>query len=385
MAVTQPKNATVSNPVEAALNAFKAGADPEAAVYGGASSNPSPSSSNNPQLIPEDGDENSETGSDESSNTEGLQDASQAGDAGAESENVANAAGAPQEDTDSHIYVTDESGRKKIKVDFSDKAKVKKAFEYAYGFRKMQAERDKSNAYVKQIEPEYKELKQSWAAIDKAVQEGGLKGLVNLISGDEKAFDSLIEKEVGLRDWKKTATPSEIERYDAQEMAASEKRAREKLEKEFQGLRDNVAQTQSDAQMKMLESKVNPAFDKWRFAGKLNNPTLEEMLDKSIWTTALDNLENARQKLGIAEHEMPASMIDQEFRKVRSAFEKVSSVQAETKTSQIMQQKKAAAQEKVVAHASKAMAKQTDAEAFASQIRGGNFVDAFRNALTGKR
>lgn len=384
MAVTQAKNATVSNPVEAALNAFKAGADPEAAVYGGA---PAPSPSNNPQLLPED---SSGDDSAQEQNTEQTQDESADGDAGAESQEASgqekeNAQGAQSKSADvESIFVTDDSGRREIKIDFSDRAKIKKAYELAALARKMQAERDRLSSRVKEIEPQHGELQQSWSAIEKAVQEGGLKGLVNLVSGDANAFDSLIEKEMALRDWKKNATPSEIERYEAQEQAAQERRNREKLEKEFQNLRDTVANERETAVQKALESKVNPAFDKWRFAGKLKDPALEEMLDKSIWTTALDNLDAARQKLGIAEQDMPASMIEQEFRKVRASFDKVIAKRTEEKTSQIIQQKKAAAQEKVAAHATKGMAKQSGADQFTQAIRSGNFVDAFRTAMGGK-
>lgn len=377
MALTQPQNAPEgSNPVLAAVEAFKSGRDVETAVYGkqgpGAHA-PKPAAKAEAPAHEEPADVSADNSSDSENSESNSAQASGA-------EEIAPAAN----DTD-YVYVTDESGRKKIKVDFADRDKTKKAYEYAYGFRKMQAERDKANSQLKDLEPKYQDMAKSWELMEKAVHDNGLEGLVNLISGDAKGFDKLVEKRMQLSEWKKSATPAELERYDAQQQAEAERRAREKLEKEFSSLRDKVEKDSDTAKFKTLESKVNPAFDKWRFAGKLGDASLEEQLDRAVWNQALDNIEGVRSKMGVEEHELPSTIIEQEFRKVRSTFDKVINKQTEKKTSQIIQQKKAAAQDKVAARATSGMQNNSAQDDFRNKVRSGDFVTAFREAMTGGR
>jgi hypothetical protein len=68
--------------------------------------------------------------------------------------------------------VTDDKGRRKVSIDLNDKEALARVLPQAYGFRKMQAERDQHAARLKEVEPQLKELETNWRTLETTYQQG---------------------------------------------------------------------------------------------------------------------------------------------------------------------------------------------------------------------
>lgn len=372
-------NAVVENPVNAAIDALRSGKDVEQAVYGTSTPAPSvePTSKEGFDVDKFLSGEEGAPVSEESDNQKDLPSTlDEVVDSSSSSESAPEKKGDIEE-----ILINEEGGRKKITVDWSDREKLKKYVHMAAGMRKFQAERDQVMGKLSQIEPEYKELKSSWEALENAFSQGGVKGLVNLLSGDQAGYEKHIQSEFARLKARETATPSELEKMDLEERLSIERRERERLTKQVEESLKRSQEEREQASIKSLEAQVHPAFDKYRFAGKLGDEVVEQRLDKAIWDQALRNLEEYPDNV-----ELSSSLIDKEFREVSNSFRKIINKQAEQKAKKVVASKKVAAQESA---ATKAMNgyianSASNAEKFKGDIRKGDFTSALRDLMTGK-
>lgn len=380
MSVSTPANAAVSNPVQAALEAFKAGRDPGEAVYGN-----SPSVSDTPAEG-----ENS-TPADSFSSLQEGETADQEGEA--EPSTLSPDAGndeAPKAVKVKEIIVTDDEGRKKLKVDFADEEKLTQYVQTAYaaqkGMRKFQAERDQANSRLQDIEPKYKDLEESWSSVETAYKQAGLKGLADLLGG-AGTYDKLIEREFSRRN----ATPAERERFDLEERMNRSEADRKRLEKQVQDNLSAAEKERDEAYNRSVASRVEPAFEKYRFAGKLGDPVAEHQVDQAIWSQTMEQLDEwgdayrkANGLAATARIDVPREIVERSFRTVSANFQKIISKQAEVKTAAVLKQKKEAAAETAAVQATKGMARSNETEAFKTNIRSGNIVGALRQFASGK-
>lgn len=371
------KNPVVKNPVDAALSALQGGQDVSAAVYGepseGAGETIDAADISGTESI---GDlmDKVESGTEES--TEGTETPS-ALDAVTDDSEEAAASSSDIED----VIVSDDSGRKKVKVDWNDREKLKKYVQMAAGMRKFQAERDRLNKELSDIQPKYQDLANSWQAIEDAFSSNGIKGLINLLGGDNEAYDRHIQAEFNRLKSRESASPSELERMDLEERLSSERRERERLAKQVEDNLKKAQEKEETASMKALESIVHPAFDKHRFAGKLGDDVVEARLDQAVWDQALKRLEDYPDDISLT-----PGIVEKEFRDVANSFRKIINKQAEQKAQKVVTNKKVAAQEAAAAKAMSGYKPKTTqaAEKFKSDIRGGNLVSALSDLMTGK-
>lgn len=280
------------------------------------------------------------------------------------------------------VSVTDDTGRKKIKVDWNNKDQIKKQIELAYGARKWQAERDKLQRELKNIQPEYQDLKQSWGAIEQAFKSDGIKGLVNLLEGRQDAYDSWIAGQIQRANLRATASESELRQMDLEERLNREAMERKKAQEELENYRKSLSQEKEVAEQKKLEATIHPAFNKHRFAGSLGDEVLETQLDQAVWTQALSRLESLPE-----DTELTNSLVEKVFSETASTFRKAINSQANKQVKAVVQGRKDAAQAKVSASTVSAMtrgASNAEADA-ASKIKSGNLVDVIKGALSGKR
>lgn len=275
----------------------------------------------------------------------------------------------PQPQKDEYVYVTDESGqRKKIKVDYTPE-KVRKAYEMAAGMRKFQAERDrlrKEMESLQQLKTDYEDLQQSWSALEGALREKGLAGLIDLLHGKEGYYDEFLARELERREYLKNASPAERERMQLEERLARVEREKARKEKEFQEYQEKLLREREAQEQLQLQNMINPAFNKYRFAGTLGDSILEERLDQAIWHQALSNLENLPDSV-----ELTPALVEKEFREVASTFKKVINKQATQKTKEIVETRKANAQAAVAAKAASGM-KQSYPQDVEQDIANGN-------------
>jgi hypothetical protein len=371
-------NSQVSNPVTAALDALKSGKDVESTVYG--SSSPSKSSE---EPTPSEGFEKSFTESfmDGEEGSEASQSEGQQKDLPSSLDEIVpeNAEAKDANKDVEEIIISDESGRKKITVDWNDRTKLKKYVEMAAGMRKFQAERDRVKAELSKVQSESREYVDSWTAIETAYSKEGIKGLINLVTGEADGYDKLLQRELGKLKARETATPSELERMDLEEKFQREARERQKLQAQVEAQLKKATEEREQASLKSLESRVLPAFEKHRFAGKLGDAKVEDRLDKAIWRETLEVLENYPDHV-----ELTPSMIEKEFREASNTYRKLINKQAEEKTKQVIQKKKVAAQETAAVKAMSGMRSNDARDAFKNDIRKGDLTSALTSVLTGK-
>jgi hypothetical protein len=371
------KNPVVPNPVDAALSALKGGNDVSAAVYGeqssdGAGETIDASDVSSAEAIGdlmdgvESGDTEDTTGSESLSAMDEVTDNSEEAATSSDIEDV---------------IVSDDSGRKKVKVDWNDREKLKKYVQMAAGMRKFQAERDRLNRELSDIQPKYKDLADSWQAIEEAFSSGGVRGLINLLGGSNDAYEKHIESEFSRLKARESASPSELERMDLEERLTNERREREKLARQVEDNLKKAQEKEETASMKALESIVHPAFDKHRFAGKLGDEIVEARLDQAVWDQALKRLEDYPDDISLT-----PSIVEKEFKEVANSFRKIINKQAEQKAQKVVTNKKVAAQEAAAAKAMNGYKPKTSqaSEKFKSDIRGGNLVSALSDLMAGK-
>lgn len=360
MSISQAANAAVPNPVAAAMEALKSGQDVEAAVYGGsASTSADAAEPAEDQQPPE---------------SEGTEEQSPTTDE-------------PVVAEVEEIEIADADGRKKVKVDWTDREKLKKYVQTAHaahkGMRKFQTERDQALTRLKEVEPQYQELAASWKAVEEAFQKDGVRGLVNLLAGNEGAYDQHIEQQYSRRSARAEAERmgdrAAIDKLDLEERLAKEASERARLAKQVEEHLQKANQEREQASYKALEARIYPAFERHRFAGKLGDSTAEHQLDSAVWQQAVQRLEQYPEGT-----ELTPELVDKEFRAVAATFQKIVTKQAERKADATLKQKKAAAAETAATVATKGMRQSDSKETFKNSIRSGKIADAFAQFMTGK-
>lgn len=285
---------------------------------------------------------------------------------------------APQGDFEEIVF-NDGKGRRKVKVDFSDRKQMKKLASMAYGHRKYQAERDKLKSELEQIQPDYQDLKETWSALEKAYTNDGIKGLVNLIAGEEDAFDKWSNELYEKKKHRENASAEELEKLDIQERAEREAKEKARLQKQMEDLLRQQEEAKEKTELSQLESQIHPAFSKYRFSGKLGNANLETRLDKAIWTQALDALNEMPDDV-----ELTPQVIDREFRKAANDFRQVIKTESNKQVKTAVNQRKRVAQTNAAVKAVKGYNQSTSQDKFKKDIRSGNYASALTDLLSGK-
>jgi len=278
------------------------------------------------------------------------------------------------------LTVKDSKGRRrKLKLDYSNRDALKKNALMAHGARKWQAERDSFKKQVEDITPKYQELQSNFEKLESAYQSGGLKGLVELLDG-EGAYDQHIQSVISRHETRRNATPEELSQMDAQEAAQARDSEYEKLRKEMEELRTQAEQSKEQSELNELSSVVNPAFDKFRFDGKLGDPVQEHRLDTMLWREVTDNLDSMGEK-GV---ELSREVVRKEFRKVSNEIRKMISVQGEKKAKKVVAKKKQEATEHAQKRVINGVQSNRSADALRAAVKGGNIGGILSNFWSGK-
>lgn len=348
-----------ANPAQAALEAFMAGEDVEQAAYG--TSEQAEPVEPIQESVEEQNLEESES-SEESTVEEGFQEEPTQEVA----ENV------------EEMFVTDHKGRRKIKVDFNDREKIKKYVAMAAGGKKWKVEKEQFAAELKELKPKYDEMRQMWDELNDLYEDGGHKALIDRIVGEEGAWDKIIAAEIEKARAMEDASPAELERIKLQEELEKERKLRERTLKQQEKLQQERELEREATSRKELESQVHPAFDRYRFAGQLGDSEAEERLDAAIWSTAISNLQGLPEDV-----ELTKTVIDREFRNVANSFRKVLKNQATSETKKAITKKKQDATTKVAAAAMKGIKSNASRDSHLENIKKGNIQDSLAALLSG--
>lgn len=269
-----------------------------------------------------------------------------------------------------YVTVTDDKGKRKVEIDFNNKDQLKKFVQMAHGARKWQAERDQALTKSREIESQYSTLKSTWDTLEKAYQEGGVEGLVDLLEGKQGAFNEWEKSRLDRYEALKKASPAERELYAAKEQELRRQREIDRIRKENEDFKKSIQAEREAAEMKSLESTVHPAFDRYRFADKLGDADTEQMFDQMLWDTSLKRLEQYEER----SVPITADLVEQEFKAVATALRKRINVQADKKAARAVEQKKQEATENVQAAVSSGYRSSSLQKEASDMIKSGNLT-----------
>lgn len=287
------------------------------------------------------------------------------------------------EDGVEYLELTDDTGRKRIKIDWNNRDAIKKAISMAAGARKWQAERDQLRTKLQEQETSAKDVQEAWNAVSNAYESQGIEGLVDLLAAEQGAyqkwFQSQLQKELAKRD----ASPDELERIQLKERLDRMERERALESRKLKEREEAIGKERAAAEEAQIQSIVNPAFDKVRFAGTLGNEQLEDRLDRTVWSEAIDILANIEEQQGRAA--VTPAVTRKVFQEVAESLRGALQVKAKEEAAAASEVRKAQAATKVAAKAQTVQgSRQTEAESFKKNIADGNWSAALTSMLSGR-
>lgn len=261
---------------------------------------------------------------------------------------------------------------RKVKVDFTDREKLKTYVKMAGLARKKQAEADTISRELKELKPKYEESLKFEQAIENAFNSEGIPGLINLVSGEDGAYEKWFTQEYERRRAKEDATPAELERIELQEQLERERKQRERIQREREEELNRSKEERSRNEQVKLENMMHPAFNKHRFAGKLGDASLEADVDSMVWSRAINAIGEIPDDV-----ELTPRLVEREFRKAANSLNKLVERQTKSKVSTAIQNKKKDAASKVAIAATKGQQATNVNDEMTKAIAGGNLKDAF--------
>lgn len=279
------------------------------------------------------------------------------------------------------ITVTDDTGKRKLEIDYSDRAATRKAHEMAAAARKWQADRDREAATRKKIEEAHMADRKVLNALEEAYASGGELAVIDLIAGKQGASAEFIQRQIDRAKFLEKASPAEKAALEARERLDAQEREIAKLRKEGETREQRIAAEREAAELASTESTVHPVFEKYRFDGKLGDAGDEEMFDEMLWNTALKRLKPYEDK-GLP---MTKELVDREFRTVATQLRKRINVQAEKRAAAVVEQKKQEATENAQASTVGAYSKGGMSAERNAMLSKGDLAGYFRSFGSGKR
>lgn len=271
------------------------------------------------------------------------------------------------------ILVKGAEGRKqKLKINYSDKKAIKQAFIKAAGMRKFQAERDSALSSYRTMKEDYDGLKNDFSKIDEAYEAHGAKGIVELLGGEE-AWQKAVDDELANREYiaglsSEQKYKMEMEKRDKlyQQQLQAERSQRETFQKQME-------EKEFQTSLRELESKLHPAFDRYRFAGKLGDAATENLYDEAIWGKVKERLAEYPDDL-----ELSQAIIDKEFRTVANAFKKHIKIQTEKQVKNTVAKRKSETAQRAQVAAKKGLKGSSAQRQMLQKLREGNLADALK-------
>jgi hypothetical protein len=260
---------------------------------------------------------------------------------------------------------------KKIKVDYSDKERIKKAHEMAAGMRKAFAERDQASNEAKAVSAELSELKAIWNKLESVKDRP--EDLFKLVTGN--SLDSYVQQKQAEAQAFADASPEERVAMESQKRIEA---LETKLRANESEIEEKLAKVNSDkeaAELANLQSQINPAFNKYRFAGKLGDADAEHALDESLWMATLSDLES------VPDSDLTPEMIERAFKLRAQSVSKVINKQTTKRVKKTISATKKRATEaaQIAATTGKSSKSGSSNKELAQRIRGGDLMGVLSN------
>jgi hypothetical protein len=376
MAVTQAQNPVVADPIRAAMEAIASGQDAAEAVYGkgvkgfeGAGVNVS-----EPEM------ESDETPAENESAPEDTVQVNEdeimspkSGKANAKAE-----ASESKPTTTEEVFVkTPDGKRQAVKIDYENKDSIKQAFLKAAGFPLLNNKLSTVSKKYATLETEHKALKADMDKLEDIYSKSGVEGLINQL-GRQEDLEKLIEARIKQREYLGSLTPDERYKHDMKTQAELANKRVSDTEAKYQKMLSDIEAKEESAALRSMESRLHPAFDRYRFAGKLGNEAAEARFDKAVWRDATEALAQYPEDVEITQ-----AMIDKEFRLAAQEYSSTMKQQAEKTVVKTLDTKKANAAKSAQMVAKKGIVSE-DKDKFINSIKSGNLMDAFAAMSSGK-
>lgn len=268
------------------------------------------------------------------------------------------------------ITVTDNRGQRKVKIDYTNREQIKKAVQQAYGMRKFQAERDVAFKERDTLKADLERYRGTVNRLDEIYAEGGAKALVDALEG-QGAFDKYISQTREVEEFRKKASPAELARFEADQTIQQLKNQIAKQTKEIEDFKESVSKERLTSEEKALQAQVYPAFDKYRFEGKLGDPAEEVRIDKMIWNSAKADLEEYESQ-GV---QLTPELIDKTFKEYYLTQKRFVNTQAKKQTSKVVNRKKEEALTNVQTRTMKGMDGNRKVKEAAAELDKGNITN----------
>lgn len=270
------------------------------------------------------------------------------------------------------ITISDDKGRRKVEIDFNNRDQIRKYVQMAHGARKWQAERDAAQQSAKQLQEQYAEKDKTLSALEQAYENGGEAGVLDLLAGRQGAHKEFAQNVIA-RERLQKDDPEAYKALMNEERIARMERELEKERSARAKDKESISKEREKAEEAALESNVHPAFEKYRFDGKLGNADDEQMFDEMLWNAALKRLEPYEEK-----GQLSRQIIDREFNTVATSLRKRMGVQVEKKVAKVVEQKKQEATENAQAATMSAYKTGGVRKEAADLINSGNLAGLFK-------
>lgn len=280
------------------------------------------------------------------------------------------AAKAQSTSTKEVLELTDETGRKRrVEVDYSDRASMKKFVEMAHGARKWQAEKDRAISSEKAVREKYEKDRKILDALERAYEEQGEEGVLDLIGGKPGASQTWIQQKIERAKFLESASPHEVAALEQKERLEKLERELARSKEESTKREQRITAEKESTQLAELQSRVNPVFEKYRFDGKLGDADDEALFDETLWNTAMARLKPYEEK-GV---EITRDLVNQAFRETADRLRKRIGVVAEKKAAATVEKKKQDATEAAQTATSNSYARGGARAEADSLLASGNF------------
>jgi hypothetical protein len=278
-----------------------------------------------------------------------------------------------------YINVTDDTGRKKLKVDYGDREKTKQAYRLAAGFQKMRAERDKISNQHKEVAGQFEELQKFKNTLNDLYAKEGIAGVFNAVRGEgEPDWDEYVLAEAHRVGKYKNASPDERKAMDDSKELRRLKAEQEMWVKTQEDLRLRAEQEKEAAEIAKFEAMVAPAFERYRF-NEIEDSAKADRMDARLWREAREEFKRLEEAGEVVTQKVVTRVLKEISDDIRSLI----GTQAQKTADETVERKKKVAQTKVSGATEKAKAQNSHLDDFSANVGKLGAVAAF-NKLFGR-
>jgi hypothetical protein len=230
-----------------------------------------------------------------------------------------------------------------------DNAELKRALEYAEGFRPMQAQRDKALQEAKTLKSENGSLREKavvWDELQSLAQAGHTDRVVRAVLGDQAyaAYRKAVaDEETGYA----SADPAERAAIDKARAEREASYQRTQDSKRIKDLESRLEAQQDQVETDRLRGIGQQALAKFSFRDTVQDGDLAEQLDQELWTSAWSRLE----ALSDEGHEVTPQLVQKVFAQKAKVLRGGAAKVAEQRVQTIVEGKKQVAKQQAQAAA----------------------------------